>query len=69
MLNVEQQMEQQCVDRKITINRPIYEKRLNSLGIIGHEHFKANSGWLTNLIKLTKTINFNINFIKMITCK
>ncbi|KAL4084154.1 hypothetical protein QTP88_027987 [Uroleucon formosanum] len=40
---------QQCLDRKIPINGPIPREKAEEFGHkLGHEHFKASSGWLTN---------------------
>jgi len=40
---------QQCLDRKIPINGPILREKAEEFGHkLGHEHFKASSGWLTN---------------------
>ncbi|KAL4119164.1 hypothetical protein QTP88_012010 [Uroleucon formosanum] len=40
---------QQCLDRKIPINGTILREKAEEFGHkLGHEHFKASSGWLTN---------------------
>ncbi|XP_060847983.1 tigger transposable element-derived protein 4-like [Rhopalosiphum padi] len=40
---------QQCLDKKIPINGPILREKAEEFGHkLGHEHFKASSGWLTN---------------------
>jgi len=59
---------QQCLDRKIPINRPILREKAEEFGHkLGHEHLKASSGLLTKW-KIRNNVVFKSGAVDVQKC-